>query len=135
MTANFEDTTRVSGTTNLIDEPIVPTEDRTSNSMPGQEKVISEEFKISGDALVSKVKELIHQSNVRRVIIKNEKGRTLIEMPLNFGVIGSAIGAAVAPEIVALGVIGAMVAHLTLVIERTESEESHNHSHENQPSQ
>ncbi|MEO1391649.1 MAG: DUF4342 domain-containing protein [Cyanobacteria bacterium J06634_5] len=46
-----------------------------------------EEFEISGDALVGKVKELIQKSNVRRVSIKNEKGRTLIEMPLNVGAI------------------------------------------------
>lgn len=127
MTTNLENNTGATGITDLTTRSDIRVEDVTNHASPGQEKVISEEFKVSGDALVGKVKELIHQSNVRRVIIKNEKGRTLLEMPLNFGVIGSAIGAAVAPEIVALGVIGAMVAHLTLVIERTESEESPNH--------
>lgn len=86
------------------------------------EKVTSEEFKITGDALVAKVKELIHEGNVRRIIIKNEESRTLIEIPLNVGVIGGVIGAAIFPVIVALGAIGAMVAHLTLIIERSESE-------------
>lgn len=131
MTANLEETTTVTEITTeitgLLPRADVSPEESMNNGTSGQEKVTSEEFKISGDALVSKVKELLHQSNVRRVIIKNETGRTLLEMPLNVGVIGSAIGAAVAPEIVALGVIGAMVAHLTLVIERVESEEPLSH--------
>ena len=98
------------------------TEVKAGAETDAQEKVTSEEFRITGDALVSKVKELIHEGNVRRIIIKNDEGRTLIEMPLNVGVIGGVIGAAVSPVIVALGAVGAMVAHLTLVIERSELE-------------
>lgn len=101
---------------------IANTEVKADAETEAQEKVTSEEFRITGDALVSKVKELIHEGNVRRIIIKNDEGRTLIEMPLNVGVIGGVIGAAVSPVIVALGAIGAMVAHLTLVIERSELE-------------
>lgn len=107
--------------TDLVAKTNVSPEDFSDQSH--QERVASEEFKIAGEELVGKVKELIQQGNVRRVIIKNENGHTLIEMPLNVGVIGSAIGAAIAPVIVAVGVIGAMVAHLTLVIERVESEQ------------
>lgn len=98
------------------------TKEQADTRTDAREKVTSEEFKITGDALVSKVKALIHEGNVRRIIIQNEEGRTLIEMPLNVGVIGGVIGAAVSPVIVALGAIGAMVAHLTLVIERSELE-------------
>ena len=87
-----------------------------------QESVTVEEFKISGDALVAKIKDLIHQSNIRRIIIKNESGRTLIEIPLTVGVIGGAVGAAFFPVVAALGVIGAMVAHLTVVVERQADE-------------
>lgn len=79
-----------------------------------------EEFKISGDTLVSKVKELIQQGNTRRIIIKNEEGRTLIEIPLTIGVVGGVVGAAMFPVIAALGAIGAVVAHLTLVVEKRE---------------
>lgn len=79
-----------------------------------------EEFKISGDSLVSKVRELIHQGNIRRIIIKNEEGRTLIEVPLTVGLVGGVIGAAMFPVIAAIGAIGAVVAHLTLVVERKE---------------
>jgi hypothetical protein len=84
------------------------------------EKVSVEEFKINGDALVAKVKELIHQGNIRRIIIKNEEGHTLIEIPLTIGVVGGVVSAALFPLIAALGAIGALVAKLTIVIERKE---------------
>jgi hypothetical protein len=85
-----------------------------------EEKVSVEEFKINGDDLVAKVKELIHEGNIRRIIIKNEEGRILVEVPLTVGVVGGVIGAALFPVIAAVGAIGALVAHLTIVIERTE---------------
>jgi Domain of unknown function (DUF4342) len=85
-----------------------------------EEKVNVEEFRINGDALVAKVKELIHQGNIRRIFIKNEEGRTLIEIPLTFGVVGGVVSAALFPVVAAVGVIGAMVAHLTVVIEKKE---------------
>ncbi|MGL5064626.1 MAG: DUF4342 domain-containing protein [Microcoleus sp.] len=85
-----------------------------------QEKISVEEFKINGDDLVAKVKELIHEGNIRRIIIKNEEGRILVELPLTVGVVGGVIGAALFPVIAAVGAIGALVAHLTIVIERTE---------------
>lgn len=84
------------------------------------EKVRVEEFTITGDALVSKVKELIHQGNIRRVIIKTEEGRTLIEIPLTVGVVGGVLGATLFPVVAALGAIGALVAHLKIVIEKVE---------------
>ncbi|MGF1478546.1 MAG: DUF4342 domain-containing protein [Cyanophyceae cyanobacterium] len=83
-------------------------------------QVSVEEFKVSGDALVAKVKELIHRGNVRRIILKNEEGHILLEIPLTIGVVGGAVGAVMFPLIAALGAIGALVAHLTLVIEKKE---------------
>ncbi|MEG4989819.1 DUF4342 domain-containing protein [Microcoleus sp. BR0-C5] len=85
-----------------------------------QEKVSVEEVKINGDDLVAKVKELIHEGNIRRIIIKNEEGRILVEVPLTVGVVGGVIGAALFPVIAAVGAIGALVAHMTIIIERTE---------------
>jgi Domain of unknown function (DUF4342) len=93
---------------------IMPTEPEAKT----EEKVAAEEFSINGDALVTKFKELIHQGNIRRIIIKNEEGGTLIEIPLTVGVVGGVISAALFPVIAALGVIGAMVAHLTIVVEK-----------------
>lgn len=77
-----------------------------------------EEFSISGDQVVSKIKELFHESNVRRVILKNDKGVTLIEIPLTVGVIGVVL----LPVWAAVGAIAAMAANLILVVERKEPE-------------
>jgi Domain of unknown function (DUF4342) len=85
-----------------------------------EEKIGVEEFTINGDALVTKIKELIHQGNIRRIIIKNEEGRVLIEIPLTVGVVGGVISAALFPVMAAVGAIGAMVAHLTIVLEKRE---------------
>jgi Domain of unknown function (DUF4342) len=84
------------------------------------EKVNVEEFSITGDSLVPTIKELIHQGNIRRITIKNEEGRTLIEIPLTVGLVGGVISAALFPVIASVGVIGAMVARLKIAIERTE---------------
>lgn len=108
-----------------VDEPMEP---MTINVMPAEaeaeteteEKVSVEEFSISGDALVAKFKELVHEGNIRRIIIKNEEGRILIEIPLTVVVVGGVLSAALFPVIAAVGVIGAMVAHLTIVIEKKE---------------
>ena len=78
------------------------------------EKVRTEEFKLSGDELVAKVKELVREGDIRRVAIKNEEGRTLIDIPLTMGV----VGALVAPQLAALGAIAALVAHGSIVVEK-----------------
>ncbi len=74
------------------------------------------EYQISGDALVGKVKELLHEGNIRRITIKDEQGRVLIEVPLTLGV----IGAVLLPVWAALGAIAALVARLTIVVERVD---------------
>jgi hypothetical protein len=115
---------------NTSDSPIVEsmpstptvTEVVPSDTEAASETTVSvEEFSIKGDELVSKIKELLHQGNIRRIILKNEEGKILLEIPLTVGVVGGVIGVAFFPVLAALGAIGAMVAHLTLVIERRES--------------
>ena len=86
--------------------------DEESNS----EKVKKEEFKIDGDKLVAKIKELVHEGNIRRVIIKGEDGKTLLEIPLTIGV----AGAVLLPIWVALGAIAALAAKYTIVVEKVE---------------
>jgi hypothetical protein len=81
-----------------------------------EEKVRTEEFQVRGEELVSKIKELIHEGDIRRVMIKNEEGRTLIDIPLTIGV----VGALVAPQLAALGAIAALVTHGTIVVEKVE---------------
>jgi hypothetical protein len=75
-----------------------------------------QEFTVTGDEVVAKVKELVHEGNVRRLIIKNEEGRTLIEVPLTVGV----IGAALLPVFAAIGAMAALATRCTIVVEREE---------------
>jgi hypothetical protein len=103
----------VSTTDSELDAETIPT---TETSV--EDRIRVEEFKISGNELVEKVKELLHEGNIRRIIIKTQEGNTLIEIPLTVGVVGGVVSAAVFPVVAALGVIGALVAHLTLVIEK-----------------
>jgi hypothetical protein len=74
----------------------------------------SEEFQFSGDTLIAKVKEIIRAGNVRRVIIKNEEGRVLIDVPLTLGVVGTLL----APQLAAIGAIAALVLKGSIVIEK-----------------
>ena len=75
-----------------------------------------QEFTVDGDEVVAKVKELVHEGNVRRLIIKNEQGATLIEIPLTIGV----IGAALLPVFAAIGALAALATRCTIVVERQE---------------
>lgn len=74
----------------------------------------TEEHKVPGEKLVERVKDLIREGNARRVIVKNEEGQTLIEIPLTFGV----VGAVLIPVWVALGAIAALATSYTLVVEK-----------------
>jgi len=76
----------------------------------------SQEFTISGDEVVAKFKELIHEGNIRRVIIKNEDGRTMLEVPLTLGL----VGAALLPVLAAIGAAAAIATRCTIVVEREE---------------
>lgn len=76
----------------------------------------TEEFKISGGEMVDKIKELIRQGNIRRIIVKNEEGKTLIEIPLTLGL----VGAALMPVFAAVGAIAALVTRCTLIVEKVE---------------
>lgn len=81
-----------------------------------EEKVKYEEFRVDGDVLISKVKEILHAGNVRRIIIKNDKDQTLIELPLTVGV----VGALLLPVWAALGAIAALAAKLTIIVEKVD---------------
>lgn len=76
----------------------------------------TQEFTINGDEVVAKVKELVHEGNVRRVIIKNEDGRTMLEVPLTLGLVGVAF----MPVLAAIGAAAALATRCTIVVEREE---------------
>jgi len=82
-----------------------------------------EEFKISGDDLLTKVRELIHEGNVRRVFLKNEEGATLLEIPLTAGLAVTVITAAFSPVLVAVGAIAALLTQVTVGVERPASDD------------
>jgi hypothetical protein len=81
-----------------------------------EEKIRTEEYSVRGDDLIAKVKEIAHEGNIRRIIIKDDEGKTLIEIPLTLGV----IGAILLPVWAAIGAIAALAANFTLVVEKVE---------------
>ena len=71
-----------------------------------EEKVHTEEFSVNGEDLLSKIKELLHEGNIRRITIKKKSGETVMEIPLNLGIVGA--------------LIAALVAEATVVVEKVE---------------
>jgi len=81
------------------------------------EKKTTEEFTVNGEELLAKVKSLINEGNIRRIIIKDDAGKILVEFPLTFGV----VGALLAPVLAAVGAIAALVTKCTIIVERRDS--------------
>lgn len=75
-----------------------------------------EEFSVSADNLIERVKELLHEGNITRIIVKDEAGKVLLEIPATVGVVGVVL----APWLAALGVIAALVTNCRVVVERRE---------------
>jgi hypothetical protein len=75
-----------------------------------------EEFKVKGDQVVGKLKELLHEGNVRHIVIKNDEGKGLIEFPVTIGL----AGALLLPVWAAVGAVAAMVTNCTIEVERTD---------------
>ena len=82
-----------------------------------QTETRAEEHKVRGENLVAKVKEIIREGNVRRISIRNEDGKELIEIPLTLGVVGTLL----LPTAAAIGAIAALVTNCSIVVEREES--------------
>ncbi len=81
-----------------------------------QGNVHYEEFKVDGESLVGKIKELLHEGNIRKIIIKDEKGITYIEIPLTIGIVGTIL----LPVWAAIGAIAALAANFTIGVEKVE---------------
>jgi hypothetical protein len=80
------------------------------------ERVRTEEFRVDGEELLGKVKKLVKEGNIRRIIIKNKEGKVVFEIPLTFGV----VGALIAPQLAAIGAIAALLTEATVVVEKSE---------------
>ena len=82
-----------------------------------EEKFRTEEFHVNGEELLARIKKLVHEGNIRRIIIKNKEGKTLLEIPMTFGV----VGALIAPQLAAIGAIAALLTEATIVVEKDEA--------------
>lgn len=80
------------------------------------EKTYTEEFRVEGEKIISKIKELLHEGNIRKVIIKDKDEKVLMEIPVTIGVVGVLI----APQLAALGAIAALLTEATVVVEKSE---------------
>ena len=78
-------------------------------------------FEVSSERLVGRVKEILKDANVKRVIIKDDKGRVLISIPVTWGAAGAIATLALAPWLAALGVIAGIATQCTLVVERSDA--------------
>ena len=81
-----------------------------------EEKFRKEEFRVDGEDLIAKVKNIINEGNIRRIIIKDKEDKIIFEIPLTYGV----VGALIAPQLAALGAIAALLSEATVVVEKTE---------------
>ena len=81
-----------------------------------EEKIRVEEYKVTGDELVHKVKQIVHEGNIRKISIKTEGGNTLLEFPLTIGVVGVAL----LPLWAALGAAAALITDCTISVEKDE---------------
>ena len=84
--------------------------------MPEQ-KFTTEEFRVEGEKLIAKIKEIFHEGNIRRIIIKDKEGKTILEIPVTFGV----VGALLAPQLAAIGALAALLTEATIVVEKVQS--------------
>ena len=91
-----------------------PDEPHIENPEGGRER-----HRVKGDSVVAKIKEVLHEGNVRHVVIKNDEGRTLIEFPVSIGL----AGALLLPVWAAVGAIAAMVTDCTIEVERDAEED------------
>ena len=89
----------------------------TPSEPPRRTRTWQDELTATGDELVARVKELVQAGNVRRIIVKHD-GRTLLEIPLTLGVVGTLL----APQVAALGAMAALLTHCTVTVEREEPE-------------
>ena len=79
-------------------------------------KTKKEEFKVNGEQVMAKVKQLITEGNIRKITIKDKNGKELITFPLTIGVVGTVI----APVLAAVGALAALIGECTIAIEREE---------------
>jgi len=81
-----------------------------------EEKFRTEEFRVSGEELLARIKKLVHEGNIRRIIIKNKEGGIVVEIPMTIGV----VGALLVPTLAAVGAVAALLTEATVVVEKSD---------------
>ncbi|WP_454296368.1 DUF4342 domain-containing protein [Salana multivorans] len=99
-------------------QPGTPQNDAPKTDTPQADGTQTEEFTVSANKLLGKVKELIQEGNVRKLILRSESGQSLLEIPLNAGIAGVAALAVFAPALVAVGAIAALVTSVSITVVR-----------------
>jgi hypothetical protein len=94
--------------------------DNPNNEQNQDRRTFSEELEVAGNQLVERVRELIEEGNVRRLIIRNQDGRTLLEIPLTFGVVAGGALLVFYPLLAGLAAIGGLVSRLRIEVVREE---------------
>ena len=89
--------------------------DETDATSAG-EQVREEQFRVTGEAVVATIKDLLREGNIRRITLKNEEGKVLFEIPLTVGV----VGAILFPVWAAIGAVAALAANFIIVVEKVE---------------
>lgn len=92
----------------------------TDNQNPQNKRTFSEEVEVAGNQLLEKVNELVQQGNVRRLIIRDQNDRALLEVPLTIGAVAGGALAIFAPPLAAIGALAALVARVKLEVVREE---------------
>ena len=91
--------------------------------MSDDKKTFTEELKIKGSELVGRVKELISEGNVRKIVVLRENGDVLFEVPMNAGVAVGGVLTMMAPVLAGLGAAAALLTHVRVRVERTDKDE------------
>jgi hypothetical protein len=103
----------------MTDEPTTPQDEAQpqADTPPQTDQTARvDEFTVTGDQVLEFLKKLLHEGNIRRIVLRDETGKTLLEIPVTIGV----VGAILLPVWAAIGAAAALVAKMTIVIERTE---------------
>ncbi len=103
----------------MSDEPTpqLETEAGTGDVPPASgSKTRTDEFSMTGEQVIDFIKKILHEGNIRRIVLRDESGKTLLEIPVTIGV----VGALLLPAWAAIGAAAALVAKMTIVIERTD---------------
>jgi hypothetical protein len=99
----------------MTDEQTTPQEEAQPTPEADKESR-AQEFSMTGEQVIDFIKKALHEGNIRRIVLKDESGRTLLEIPVTIGVVGVIL----LPVWAAIGAAAALVAKMTIVIERTE---------------